>query len=121
MSPRLLALAASVLFSPLAALPSGESQHVLATTNLHPSSAGPAPLTRQNDSLCDAGAAQWTGTVALGEGRDMFFCASLDFEPWQPAIGPNHTQRVLREQEQPGNRSFDHLAKRVSWPRYQAA
>lgn len=30
--------------------------------------------TRQNDSICDAGSAHWTGTVNLGEGRDMFYC-----------------------------------------------
>lgn len=29
---------------------------------------------RQNDSLCDAGSAQWTGTVRVGKGRNLFYC-----------------------------------------------
>ena len=38
---------------------------------LHPS--GLPSVIKQNDTLCDAGAPQWTGTVPLGRGRDMFF------------------------------------------------
>lgn len=72
-----VAWAISALISPLSALPSAGSQHVLTITDSHPSSTRSAPLTSQNDTLCDAGAAQWTGTVPLGEGRDMFFCTSL--------------------------------------------
>ncbi|KAI8652073.1 hypothetical protein NCS56_01424100 [Fusarium sp. Ph1] len=30
-------------------------------------------LLRQNDSLCDAGSAHWTGSVPVGDRRDMFF------------------------------------------------
>jgi hypothetical protein len=29
---------------------------------------------RQNDTLCDAGSAQWTGQIPLGTGREMFYC-----------------------------------------------
>lgn len=78
-STLLLAVAASALFSPVVALPSGEGQHVLTSTHPHSdsTSSGLRRPTRQNDSLCDAGADQWTGTVPLGKGRDMFFCASL--------------------------------------------
>ncbi|KAI1871595.1 uncharacterized protein JN550_004589 [Neoarthrinium moseri] len=35
-------------------------------------------LTRQSEDICRAGSSQWTGTVPLGEDRDMFFCGSLE-------------------------------------------
>lgn len=36
-----------------------------------------ATVIRQNNSVCDAGSSQWSGTVPLGENRSMFFCARM--------------------------------------------
>lgn len=30
--------------------------------------------TQQNDSLCDAGSAQWTGSIRVGKDRNLFYC-----------------------------------------------
>lgn len=36
---------------------------------------------QQNETICDAGSAQWTGHVPLGKGRNMFYCAPLTVFP----------------------------------------
>lgn len=37
---------------------------------------------QQNESICDAGSAHWTGYVPLGTGRDMFYCnTAVLFQP----------------------------------------
>ncbi|KAI8711514.1 hypothetical protein NCS52_01415200 [Fusarium sp. LHS14.1] len=58
-------LAAAVPSQPQQPLTGNHRQPSLSTHRLR--------LTRQNDSLCDAGSAHWTGSVPVGDRRDMFF------------------------------------------------
>lgn len=73
---------AALPLSKVLATPTLYSQQILGLFEKHDTAKtntrhGPSGKRQQNDTLCDAGSAQWTGIIPIDDQRNMFYCTKV--------------------------------------------